>query len=82
MEDKTVQVTTYVLDSLYARLKALADADKRSISFMVALAVSDLVAKAESVGFEASKKAGSQVDLIEAIATAVKRGPVKAAKHK
>jgi predicted transcriptional regulator len=79
MEDKTVQVTTYVLDTLYAKLKALADADKRSISFVVALAISDLVAKAESVGFEGKKKGGVQVDLIDAIAAVVKAGPISTA---
>jgi len=85
MEDKTVQVTAYLLETLHGKLAAVAKAEQRSVSNMLSIAVSELIAKPENVKKWSTNRGGvnsGQVDLEDAIAAAVKRGPVKASKHK
>lgn len=48
MEDKTVQVTAYVLADLHVRLASMAKADSRSISYMVTRAIRELVERGAS----------------------------------
>ncbi len=87
MEDKTIQVTAYLLETLHGKLSAVAKADQRSVSNMIVIAVSEFIAKPENVRRwstnPAHKVEDRQLHLEDAIAAAVKRGPVsKASKHK
>lgn len=91
MDDKTIQVTAYLLESLHAKLAAMAKAEHRSLSNMVVIAIDEFVRRAQPGGLPASEfqsnirtaiPASRQMDITDAIAAAVKRGPVKSAKHK
>jgi len=81
MQDKTVQISAYVLVQMYDKLKAVAVADDRSINYVVVQAVREFIAKPENVR-KWSANVGpnvGQVDLVDAIANAVKAGPVTTA---
>jgi predicted transcriptional regulator len=82
--DKTVQVSVYIPADLFQKLKTVADADDRAVNYMVLQAVSDLIAKPVNV-VKWSRNRGpgvGQVHIEDAISAAVKRGPLKVAKHK
>ena len=75
MEDKTVQVTGYVLADLYAKFAELAKADRRSISYMVTDAVREYVSR--HGGAAGLLPATTQVDLEDAIAATSRVAPSK-----
>ena len=84
MEDKTVQISAYIHADLYDSLKALADADDRSINYMVVMAVREFVKNrsfnARLAGKPSLLPASSgQMDLEDAIVAAVKAGPMTTA---
>jgi hypothetical protein len=84
MADKTVQVSAYLLADLFQKLKAVALADDRAINWLVVQAVREFIAKPDNV-VKWSRNRGpgvGQVHIEDAIAAAVKRGPLKVAKHK
>lgn len=82
MDDKTIQVTAYLLESLHAKLKQLADSEHRSVSNMIVIAVDQFVRGRLPPAAFPPGHTRRQVDITEAIAEAVKRGPVKSPKHK
>ena len=86
MGEKTVSVSVYATQSLFRKLSKVAEGQRRSYSQVFTLAMEEFLAKPENVRFW-SENFGTnpgQVHLEDAIAAAVKRGPVKskAAKHK
>jgi predicted transcriptional regulator len=76
MEKNAGQVSAYLDEWTLAQLKTYAEAEDRSISWVVGFAVKQFF-----VARQAGKPATRQIDLEEAIA-ATKRTPVKSAKHK
>lgn len=85
MEDKTIQVTAYLLETLHAKLAAVAKSEQRSVSNMIVIAVSEFIGRPENVAKWSTNPrdvASRQMDITDAIAAAVKRGPVKSSKHK
>jgi hypothetical protein len=83
MEASTV--SAYLDGNTLAMLKKIAEDEDRSVSWLVGFAVKQLIAaraeKAEPFRDGAAKHF-RQVHLEDAIAAAVKRGPLKSAKHK
>ena len=90
---KSTMLSTYVDETLLGKLERVAKADDRTMSWLIAQACREFVAKPENVQkwdsknnilpiTASSKPDARQVDLEDAIAAAVKKGPVKAAKHK
>lgn len=76
-------ISIYVTPELYAQIQAAADDDGRSVSQWVERCVSNYMTHPQPAKLEVrAKRDDGQMDLEEAIAAAVKRGPVRAAKHK
>jgi hypothetical protein len=78
MEDKTVQVTAYLLETLHGKLSAVAKAEQRSVSNMIVIAVSEFIAKPENVrkwSTNPTHHTERQVHIEDAIAAAVKPTP-------
>jgi len=79
--EQTGTVSAHLDASTLAMLKKICADEDRSVSWMVGYAVKQLIAdrvKRQDARVGASR----QVDIADAIAAAVKRGPVKTAKHK
>jgi predicted transcriptional regulator len=71
------QVSAYLDEWTLAQVQAYAKDEDRSVSWVVSFALKQFF-----VARQAGKPATRQVDLEDAIAAAVKRGPLKSAKHK
>jgi hypothetical protein len=90
MGEKTVSVSAYPTESLYSKMQKVADGQHRSVSNLFIVALTEFLGKPENVAFWSENfgdrpgqvKRPRQVDITEAIAAAVKRGPVKSARHK
>lgn len=79
----TKMISTYIDDSVAAKLEEIAKAEERSVSWLVGFAVKQMIAARQpNGGFPKVASDSRQVDLEDAIAAAVKKGPVKSAKHK
>ena len=74
-------VSAHVDGNVMAILKQIAADEDRSVSWLVGYAVKQLIADRVK-NQDAAVGASRQVHLEEAIVAAVKRGPVKSAKHK
>jgi predicted transcriptional regulator len=70
MAEKSIPVTAYFDPVLVGKLEAVAKADDRSLSYMIVQAVREMIGKQEHV------VKWRQTDITDAIAQAVKRGPV------
>jgi hypothetical protein len=87
MVEKAVPVSAYLEPQLFEVFKGIADKEDRSVSWLVGFAIKQFV---NGRSFNARlkgepsllPKSPGQVDLEDAIVAAVKRGPVKTAKHK
>lgn len=71
------QVSAYLDEWTLKQIKAYADAEDRSVSWVVGFAVKQFF-----VSRQGKPDLSRQVHLEDAIAAVVKRGPVKPAKHK
>ncbi len=77
------QVTAYLRPAVLDALKRLALKQQRSVSWLVSHAVVQLVSELGEYSLKQQREDGPrQVDLEDAIVAAVKRGPVKSARHK
>lgn len=82
---KSVQVNVYLDEVTMRDVREIAKAQDRSVSWLIGFAVkSYVVAQGGHVTLlEPVKKAPKQLDISDAIAASVKRGPAKkAARHK
>jgi predicted transcriptional regulator len=77
-------VSAHLDGNVLAMLKKIAAEEDRSVSWLVGYAVKQLIADRveKQQPFRDGAAKHRQVDLETAIADAVKRGPVKASKHK
>jgi predicted transcriptional regulator len=76
-------ISIYVTPELYAQIEAAASEDDRSVSNYLERAVSNYMTHPSPAKLEVrSKRDDGQMHLEDAIAAAVKRGPVRPAKHK
>jgi predicted transcriptional regulator len=88
MEKNPGQISAYLDAWSLAKVKEMAEKEDRSVSWVVGFAVKQFFSGPEAVHVARESQAiadarhGRQVHLEDAIAAAVKRGPVKAAKHK
>jgi hypothetical protein len=76
-------VTVYLEPSLYEELKRCAVSEARSVSQLASFIIGENIG--QFMGAPARKRLrddGRQLDITDAIAAAVKRGPFKASKHK
>jgi predicted transcriptional regulator len=81
MESAKRAISIYVKPQLYAQIEAAAKAEDRSLSNYLERAVSNYMTHPRPAQLE--KRDDGQMHLEDAIAAAVKRGPVfKSAKHK
>ncbi len=76
-------ISIYVTPDLYARIEAAAKDEDRSLSNYLERVVSNYMTHPQPAKLEVrSARDLGQVDLEDAIVAAVKRGPVRPAKHK
>jgi hypothetical protein len=77
MDEKTIQVTAILEERVVGKLKSVGVADDRSLSWLIAQACREFIAKPENVA-KWKQHANAQVDLVSQIA----RSSKDAAKHK
>jgi hypothetical protein len=83
MEVKKRAISLYVTPELYAQIEAAAKSDDRSVSNYLERVVSNYMTHPRPAVLEVrSKREEGQMHIEDAIAAAVKRGPVRASKHK
>ena len=83
MTDKNPgQVSAYLAADVLAAMKRLAVKQDRSLSWLVAYACMQLAADQGELSSSAQQRQVRQVDLEDAIAAAVERGPIKQAQHR
>lgn len=76
-------ISIYVTPELYAQIEAAAADDGRTLSNYLERAVSNYMTHPSPAKLEVrSKRNEGQMHIEDAIAAAVKRGPVRSAKHK
>jgi predicted transcriptional regulator len=80
MAEKSVPVSAYLEPQLFDTFKRLADEQERSVSWLVGFAIKQYIASRAAPHVE--RVLPRQVHLEDAIVAAVKRGPLKVAKHK
>jgi predicted transcriptional regulator len=76
MPERTIPISAYFDQVLLDKLGAVAKSLDRSLSYVIVQACREMIGKPENV------VRWRQVDIGDAIAAAVKRGPSKVAKHK
>jgi predicted transcriptional regulator len=82
MKKNPGQVSAYLDANVLSMLEKIAADEDRSVSWLVGFAVKQLISQRVARSGITAPGAGRQVDLEDAIVAAVKRGPVKASKHK
>jgi vacuolar-type H+-ATPase subunit F/Vma7 len=83
METAKRGISIYVTPELYAQIEAAAREEDRSLSKYLERVVSNYMTHPRPAVLEVrSKRDDGQMHLEDAIAAAVKRGPVRSAKHK
>jgi predicted transcriptional regulator len=84
MKKNPGQVSAYLDANVLSMLEKIAADEDRSVSWLVGFAVKQLIADRveKQQPFRDGAAKHRQVDLEDAIVAAVKRGPIKASKHK
>jgi predicted transcriptional regulator len=84
MKKNPGQVSAYLDANVLSMLEKIAIEEDRSVSWLVGFAVKQLIADRveKQQPFRDGAAKHRQVDLEDAIVAAVKRGPLKSAKHK